>query len=73
MIAKKLRDPAEVGHGFTKHFEYFEPDAAHIIGLLRKQMKAQAPHAEPVPVAQHSRLDARIGDSDAAQALRKTR
>ena len=36
-------------------------------------MEAQAAHAEPVPVAQRRRLDARIGDGDAAQPLRKAR
>ena len=33
-------------------------------------MKAQAAHAESVPVAQRLRLDARVGDGDAAQPLR---
>src|SRR5476649_2459166 len=36
-------------------------------------MKTQAAHDEPVPVAQNCRCDARIGDGDAAQTLRKAR
>src|SRR5580692_4830235 len=35
-------------------------------------MKAQTPHAALVPIAQHFRRDARVGDGDAAQPLRKT-
>ena len=35
-------------------------------------MKAQAPHAALVPIAQDFRLDARVGDGDAAQPLRIT-
>jgi hypothetical protein len=36
-------------------------------------MKAQTPHAAPIPVAQKFGRDPRIGDGDAAQPLRKTR
>ena len=36
-------------------------------------MKAQAAHAELMPVAQRFRFDARIGDGDAAQPPRKPR
>ena len=72
-VAEDLHHPTKLGHGLAEDLEHVEPDAAHVILFFLEQMKAQAAHADLVPVAQRRRRNARVGDGDAAQPLRITR
>ena len=73
VVAPRLHDPAELAHRRPEHLEHVEADPAHHRGLAagREQMEAQPPHAEPVPFAQRRGRNARVGDGDAAEAIRK--
>lgn len=71
-VAEHLHDPAEIAHRSAEHLENIEADAANIAGpaRVREKMETKAAHAEPVPVAQRCRRDARVGDGDTPQPFR---
>ena len=75
IVAPHLHHPAELAHHRPEHLEHVEADAAHVVGPAAggEQVEAQPAHAEPVPRAQGLRLDAGVGDGDAAQPPAMTR